>query len=974
MAKTISSLNVILGATVAPFTRAFGAAETSATSLMGKLSEVGSTILTLTGAGLAFGAIRDVFGSVASSLSLTSQLEQNAVAFETMFRSADTAKVVMSQLQAFAAETPFEFPELASAAKLLVAFGTSADQVVPTLRQLGDLAAGVGKPVGELAAIFGKVQVAGKLTGETLQQFNEHGIPLIASLSTKLGVAQSEIAKLVSDGKIGFADVQGALKGLTSTGGQFAGMMEKQSHTLGGLWSTLSDNISMTLAGVTQTLIDAFGIKPALGVLIASTSKAGDYITSAVSLYAPIVLEAGRSIYAGLTSTFSALYGIIAPPIVATYQFVVQTWAAMRGAVVAEADYIYRQASTAFKSLYASVSPIVDRVGAGLSAAFSYAAKAASQASEIIGGTVGPIVNVALQSDNLIAGAQTLAIVAGVVAGGFVAWQAATYAVTAAQIAATIVVEGYGVASTAIVAINGMVVAGQWLAATAITAVSGSVNIVAVAQGAWAAVMGTVSAAQWAVTAATTAGQLALSGVAAVLAVAKIAGLEYFAAIAAGVITQQAQAAAEYLMAGATAAGTAVKWAAVSAISAAQMAIVAYGIACETMTVAELAGVAVRAAATAGQWLLNAAATAGTAIYGVLTSGISLASIASGAWAVVTGGVTAAQWLLNAALTANPIGLVVVAVGALTVGLGVLAAKFINFSGIIAWAKNAFDVCAYAITNWQDTLKLAGTEAALFGVRTASQIAYTFTEVIPATLTWFSQNWRTIFTDIVNYTSTVFTNLLTNAANFGVALWEAVKGNGFTFNWTPLTDGFKAATQELPKIADRQVGPLESRLAKSAEEMGKKFRDGVALYAAKGTVPPAMAGAVEAGKAVTAAVQPELVVKPPIMDASGVTKPLDKVAEKAKAAKTAVQGLDAVLSGSAESQRAMYIAPTVEPDTVAAPVTQAAMEQATGAASADQSAGGGKVSELLAAGNAQRQLLLNIAQKAPTKTPQPVNI
>lgn len=55
----------------------------------------------------------------------------------------------------------------------------------------------------------------------------------------------------------------------------------------------------------------------------------------------------------------------------------------------------------------------------------------------------------------------------------------------------------------------------------------------------------------------------------------------------------------------------------------------------------------------------------------VITYGVSLAAdaIISGTLAIATGVLTAAQWLLNAALTANPVGLIVVAIGALVAGL-----------------------------------------------------------------------------------------------------------------------------------------------------------------------------------------------------------------------------------------------------------------------------------------------------------------
>ncbi len=63
-------------------------------------------------------------------------LEQTAVAFETMLGSATQAQAMMGQLSKFAAETPFEFPEIANAGKQLLAFGISAQEIQPTLRSL----------------------------------------------------------------------------------------------------------------------------------------------------------------------------------------------------------------------------------------------------------------------------------------------------------------------------------------------------------------------------------------------------------------------------------------------------------------------------------------------------------------------------------------------------------------------------------------------------------------------------------------------------------------------------------------------------------------------------------------------------------------------------------------------------------------------------------------------------------------------
>ena len=47
---------------------------------------------------------------------------------------------------------------------------------------------------------------------------------------------------MVSAGKIGFKDVEGAFKDMTKEGGQFFNLMDDQSKTVGGRLSNLSDS------------------------------------------------------------------------------------------------------------------------------------------------------------------------------------------------------------------------------------------------------------------------------------------------------------------------------------------------------------------------------------------------------------------------------------------------------------------------------------------------------------------------------------------------------------------------------------------------------------------------------------------------------------------------------------------------------------------------------------------------------------
>ena len=202
---------------------------------------------------------------------LAADMQSTAVAFETMLGSAESAQKVLGQLQKLGAETPFEFPELAGAGRMLLAFGESADTVAETLRRVGDVSSGVMAPIGEIAELYGKARVQGTLFSEDINQLTGRGIPIIQEFAKQMGVSQGEVKKLASEGKITFPMLEAAFVSLTSNGGQFFGMMEKQSKTFNGVWSTLMDSINMGLADIGKPIMEA--LIPGMNALIEKIGK-----------------------------------------------------------------------------------------------------------------------------------------------------------------------------------------------------------------------------------------------------------------------------------------------------------------------------------------------------------------------------------------------------------------------------------------------------------------------------------------------------------------------------------------------------------------------------------------------------------------------------------------------------------------------------------------------------------------------------
>lgn len=195
--------------------------------------------------------ISRVFGGVAKKgLMIAAAAETNKIAFETMTGSADQAENILKRLTKFAADTPFEMPEIVKAARGLILFGERGAKLESTLVTLGNAASATSSSFGEVAMIFNQVRGKGKLQMEEFYQFSERGILSMQDLADHYKVTTAEATAMISSGKVGFQDISEILTNLSGEGGRFSNMMEKQSKSLGGLLSTLSDSYSLLIRSI----------------------------------------------------------------------------------------------------------------------------------------------------------------------------------------------------------------------------------------------------------------------------------------------------------------------------------------------------------------------------------------------------------------------------------------------------------------------------------------------------------------------------------------------------------------------------------------------------------------------------------------------------------------------------------------------------------------------------------------------------
>lgn len=195
---------------------------------------------------------------VQSIVQVRGQFQQLELAFNTMLRSTEKSQVLMSQLVDTAARTPFDLTSIAQGAKQMLAFGSNVESVVDEIVMLGNVASGVSAPLGDLIYLYGTLRSQGRAYTVDIRQFAGRGIPIYEELGKVLNADRQELNTLVTEGKVGFPEVEKAFKNMTSEGGIYFNLMQEQSKSLTGMLSNLGDAWDSALNKIGQDNQDLF--------------------------------------------------------------------------------------------------------------------------------------------------------------------------------------------------------------------------------------------------------------------------------------------------------------------------------------------------------------------------------------------------------------------------------------------------------------------------------------------------------------------------------------------------------------------------------------------------------------------------------------------------------------------------------------------------------------------------------------------
>ena len=247
---------------------------TSATRNANKaFAEQSSYLSRLTQRMAAYWSIRQAGNFLTNVREVTAQFELQRVSLGAILQDANKGEQIFSQIKQFALKSPISILDLTKYTKQLAAYKIGYDELFDTTKRLADISVGLGVDFQRIVLLYGQVRATGYLRASEVRQATEAGIPLVEELAAKLTKANGELVtaadvmEMISKRAISFDMVKDVFTDMTSAGGAFYNMQEKQGNTLYGLWAKLGDAASVMYDEIGNTESVNKGMKAAIQAL-----------------------------------------------------------------------------------------------------------------------------------------------------------------------------------------------------------------------------------------------------------------------------------------------------------------------------------------------------------------------------------------------------------------------------------------------------------------------------------------------------------------------------------------------------------------------------------------------------------------------------------------------------------------------------------------------------------------------------------
>lgn len=208
---------------------------------------------------IAYATVAQAMSFLRNIKDVTAEFELQRVALGSIIGDLNEANTMFEQIKAAAVKSPFQIKELVTYTKQLAAYKIETDELFETTQRLADVSAGLGVGMERLVLAYGQIRATGYLRASEVRQLTEAGIPIVEELAKKMSqlrgetVSAANVMQLISERAISFGMVKEVFDDMTSAGGMFYEMQEKQAETLAGQWSNLKDSIAIMYEEIGHT-------------------------------------------------------------------------------------------------------------------------------------------------------------------------------------------------------------------------------------------------------------------------------------------------------------------------------------------------------------------------------------------------------------------------------------------------------------------------------------------------------------------------------------------------------------------------------------------------------------------------------------------------------------------------------------------------------------------------------------------------
>lgn len=199
----------------------------------------------------AYWSVRQVFNFLSGVREVTAEFELQRISLGAIIQDQTRANALFSEIKSFALKSPVKILDLTKYTKQLAAYRIETEDLFETTKKLTDVSVGLGVAMDRVILAYGQTRATGYLRASEIRQFTEMGVPIVEELAAKLSkmngelVTAAQVMDMVSKRGISFELVKEVFDDMTSAGGMFYNMQEKQGNSLFGMWAKLGDAASV---------------------------------------------------------------------------------------------------------------------------------------------------------------------------------------------------------------------------------------------------------------------------------------------------------------------------------------------------------------------------------------------------------------------------------------------------------------------------------------------------------------------------------------------------------------------------------------------------------------------------------------------------------------------------------------------------------------------------------------------------------